>query len=82
MGHSLKYLSRVRTQSWIDLWIYFVSPVLAMLLAAEVFRSSKRMWRHRAKRTQLPHYPLAATAGATTQVQRGKLLSAPTIGAA
>lgn len=29
---------------WTDLWIYFTSPVIAMLLAAEIFLRLKRVW--------------------------------------
>lgn len=33
---------------WKDLWIYFTAPVIAMLLAAEIFLLLKRCWLHQA----------------------------------
>ena len=44
---------------WRDLWIYFTAPVLAMLLAAEVFVRIKRRWLHQASWfKESPHYPV------------------------
>lgn len=50
--------SAVAGNHWIDLWIYFVSPVLAMLSAAEVFRLLKRVGWHKASGRESPHYPI------------------------
>ncbi len=44
---------------WKDLWIYFVSPVLAMLLAAEIFLWLKRIWMHKASwHKESPMHPV------------------------
>jgi len=32
---------------WTDLWIYFTAPVLAMLMASEIFLWLKRIWMHK-----------------------------------
>ncbi len=55
--------SAVAGNHWMDLWIYFVSPVLAMLLAAESFRWLKAVWAHKAWRKESPLYPVEQPSG-------------------
>ncbi len=46
---------------WKDLWIYFTAPVLAMLLAAQIFLLIKRFWLHQASWfKECPCYPVEA----------------------
>lgn len=46
---------------WKDLWIYFTAPVLAMLLAAEIFLLIKRRWLHQTSWfKECPCYPVEA----------------------
>jgi len=46
------FASALAARHWMDLWIYFVSPPLAMLLAAEIF-----LWLKREQRLKVPSYP-------------------------
>ncbi|MBA3441679.1 MAG: aquaporin [Pyrinomonadaceae bacterium] len=55
--------SALAGRHWMDLWIYFVSPVLAMLLAAEVFRWLKVGRSHKARRKESPLYPVEQPSG-------------------
>ncbi len=44
---------------WTGLWIYFTAPVLAMLVATEIFLWLKRIWMHKASWSkESPMYPV------------------------
>lgn len=51
--------SAVAAHHWMDLWLYFVSPMLAMLLAAETFLLLKKVWLRGASwHKESPSYPV------------------------
>ncbi len=51
--------SAVAAGDWRDLWIYFTAPVLAMLVATEIFLWLKRIWMHKASWSkESPMYPV------------------------
>ncbi len=54
--------SAIAAGDWRDLWVYFTAPVLAMLVATEIFLRLKRSWIHDASWSkESPMYPVEQT---------------------